>query len=368
LYQFNVVVPQLANGDHALVANVGGIASPTGVFLNVRTPVARPDLVVRAVSSAARGSIGRTLPTASATVANNGPGVAGAFRVSWYYSRDAAIDFTDTFSGWSCTVTNGLAVGGTFVCAGDIGVPAGLTPGTWRLGAIVDDLQQLTEESETNNSLVAPTAITLELPVANGLIAAPGGLGFVGSAATNPLPQELRITSPTPGRVFRISSNQTFVTLSASQATTPTTIQVRVNTVGLAPGYYGAEIFISPVEDASNALNVKVGIVVPTPNVTNQLLVNPVAVDFTARAGGPDPAPQVVRFTATGAGDLYWWVLGTADGGSWVTGLDTGGGTVRLVASPQGLAPGTYRATLHVFGPRYVNSYFSVPISFTVSP
>ena len=55
LYQFNVVVPQLADGDHALIAEVGGVKSPAGVFLNLRSPPPLPDLEVREVRSAARG-------------------------------------------------------------------------------------------------------------------------------------------------------------------------------------------------------------------------------------------------------------------------------------------------------------------------
>jgi uncharacterized protein (TIGR03437 family) len=35
LYQFNLTIPDLADGDHAIIANVGGTSSPSTVFLSV---------------------------------------------------------------------------------------------------------------------------------------------------------------------------------------------------------------------------------------------------------------------------------------------------------------------------------------------
>jgi len=36
LYQFNVTVPNLPNGDAAVVASIGGVATQTGVTLTVQ--------------------------------------------------------------------------------------------------------------------------------------------------------------------------------------------------------------------------------------------------------------------------------------------------------------------------------------------
>ena len=36
LYQFNITVPDLADGDHAIVAEAGGARSSTTVFLSIR--------------------------------------------------------------------------------------------------------------------------------------------------------------------------------------------------------------------------------------------------------------------------------------------------------------------------------------------
>lgn len=36
LYQFNVTVPALANGDHAVVATIAGLPTQSGVLLKVQ--------------------------------------------------------------------------------------------------------------------------------------------------------------------------------------------------------------------------------------------------------------------------------------------------------------------------------------------
>jgi hypothetical protein len=36
LYQFNLTVPDLADGDHAIIAEVGPVKSAASVFLSVR--------------------------------------------------------------------------------------------------------------------------------------------------------------------------------------------------------------------------------------------------------------------------------------------------------------------------------------------
>ena len=38
LYQFNVVIPSVADGDQTLAATLGGVSTPPGSFLSVRTP------------------------------------------------------------------------------------------------------------------------------------------------------------------------------------------------------------------------------------------------------------------------------------------------------------------------------------------
>ena len=40
-------------------------------------------------------------------------------------------------------------------------VPAGLSPGNYHVGVVIDDLQAVVEDDETNNIAVAPTLFTV---------------------------------------------------------------------------------------------------------------------------------------------------------------------------------------------------------------
>lgn len=115
----------------------------------------QPDLVVTSLSGPSTGTIGGQI-TVSVTVANQGSTDAGAFRLGFYFSTDSTITTGHTYSGWYCNFP-GLAAGTTDLCSGPIGVPLSLTPGTYYLGAIADDLGQVAESNENNNARVADT-------------------------------------------------------------------------------------------------------------------------------------------------------------------------------------------------------------------
>ncbi|MBI2875886.1 MAG: hypothetical protein HYY20_03290 [Candidatus Tectomicrobia bacterium] len=87
---------------------------------------------------------------------------AGAFQLRYYYSTDSTITPGDIKSEWYCALS-GLATGATSTCNGPIGVPLSLSPGTYYLGAIVDDPGAITESDENNNARSADTERTVFL-------------------------------------------------------------------------------------------------------------------------------------------------------------------------------------------------------------
>ena len=100
------------------------------------------------------------------------------FRLAFYFSTDSTITTDDTFSGSYCDIAP-LAGGGTSNCTVAVTVPAGLVPGTYYLGAILDDMNVLAEGNETNNSRAADSgAVTLVSTciLKMGLSLAPGNL------------------------------------------------------------------------------------------------------------------------------------------------------------------------------------------------
>ncbi len=114
-------------------------------------PQSLPDLVVTSFTAPTNGTIGRTISGTRLEVRNQSPTAAGSFRIGYYLSSDAAISTGDIDTQWFCAATNGLAPGASFVCTGEIGIPAGIAAGTLYLGAYVDNQGEVAESNERNN-------------------------------------------------------------------------------------------------------------------------------------------------------------------------------------------------------------------------
>jgi subtilase family serine protease len=69
------------------------------------------------------------------------------------------------FTESGCTYTVGLGVGAQATCTGAVSIPSTLTPGNYFLGAIVDDLSQVAESNENNNTRAIAAAIPIAQPV-----------------------------------------------------------------------------------------------------------------------------------------------------------------------------------------------------------
>ncbi len=136
--------------------------SHTAVHLCAPLPTTKADLVVTALTAPTSGTIGATLAGVSMTVTNQGQAAAVAFRVGFYFSSSTVMTSSTMFSGTSCSVSAGLAVGGTFTCSSTVTVPSSLAGGTWYLLASADDQNQVDESDEGNNVRAADTgSITL---------------------------------------------------------------------------------------------------------------------------------------------------------------------------------------------------------------
>ena len=90
-------------------------------------------------------------------MANSGELASGPFRVGVYLSDDDTITTDDTLIGWRDGLDLSAAQSST--ASTTITLPLDLTPGTYHLGAIVDDLDLVAEGDETNNTRVADTTL-----------------------------------------------------------------------------------------------------------------------------------------------------------------------------------------------------------------
>ena len=144
-----------------------GVTDQQGEYVYAYTiNVNAPDLVATSLLGPSTGVIGQQVDV-SAVINNQGSSDAGPFRVGYYFSTDSTITTGDTYSGSAC-VLGGLAVGISLICTGPIGVPTSLVPGTYYLGAIVDDQNQIAEGNEGNNAHTADSGpITITRAVAD---------------------------------------------------------------------------------------------------------------------------------------------------------------------------------------------------------
>jgi hypothetical protein len=147
-------------GTFPITVTGSPLGKTTVVNVSVGSPSA-PDLVVTQLTAPTAGTIGGMIQGVSATVRNQGSAVAGNYRVGFYFSTDPSITTADVFSGTFCNMPP-LNPGQTRLCEGPVAVPASLSPGTFYLGAFVDDLQAVPEADEQNNARAADTGpITL---------------------------------------------------------------------------------------------------------------------------------------------------------------------------------------------------------------
>ena len=126
------------------VKNVSAIFEPLG---------AAPDLLVTSLMTPPTATLSSAVSIAS-EIHNQGATDAGPFRVGFYLSEDPTITPEDTWIA-ACYYDKGLPAGESETCSRSYPVPLWVSPGPYFLGAIVDDLDRVAENRETNNARAA---------------------------------------------------------------------------------------------------------------------------------------------------------------------------------------------------------------------
>ena len=126
------------------IKNVSAIFEPLG---------AAPDLLTTSLAAPPAASAGSEV-SIDARVHNQGSVDAGPFRLGVYLSADPEITHEDIWFG-ACTYDSGLAAGQSETCSRNFPIPFRVSPGSYFLGVIVDDLDRVAEKSETNNAQAA---------------------------------------------------------------------------------------------------------------------------------------------------------------------------------------------------------------------
>ncbi|MGA8145945.1 MAG: CARDB domain-containing protein, partial [Gallionellaceae bacterium] len=279
---------------------------------NNNTTVATGTVTVTADVDLVPTSLGTTTTSLAAggnltvtdTVANQGtsPTSASSFRVNYYLSTDATITAADTLLGGR-NITS-IAAGATNTASTLVSVPAGLAPGVYYLGEIVDSGNAQPETNKANNALAT---VTITVTAAGGVDLVPTSI----SAGTSSVPvggnftvtdtvanQGISATSASSFRVNYYLSTDTTITAAdtliggrnissiAAGATNTASTLVGIP-AGLAPGVY----YVGEIVDSGNAQ--------PETNKANNTLATVGTITVTALVGGVDLLPTSLNTTAT---------------------------------------------------------------------
>jgi uncharacterized protein (TIGR03437 family) len=236
---------------------------------------------------------------------------------------------------------------------------SGLTAGTYN-GSV-----SITATGAGNSPLSYP--VTLVVSAQPVLTVTPSPLTFNGQAGgANPASQTLSVTSANGAVNFTAApattSGGNWLSVLPTSGTTNTTVQVSVNTSGMASGNYSGSITVTAPGASGSPAVIPVSLTL----AANSLTATPSPLSFSFQLGGTAPAMQTLSVGSTVAGLSFT----AASGASWL-GVTPGSGTtpqglsVSIVTT--GLTAQTYNTNITLTAAGAGNSPLLVPVSLTVT-
>jgi hypothetical protein len=330
-------------GTYLVYAAAGGAAAPVAFSLtNVAGTPVNVSVLSGSHQAAALGSAFAS-PLTVKVADGAGNGIAGAavtFSVPATRASASLSTNTVTTDGAGMAAVDAIASSS----AGNYEVHAGIA------GAPGPAIFQLTNLD--GQSLVpSPASISLS--------------GITGVSQTISAPLTVVATGGAPS--FTAVSSASWLNVTPSSASAPTTLTVTANTAGLGSGTYSGNVVLA----SANGVSVSVPVAL-TLGAPPRLLASPAGLAFEMNAGGPAPSPQqlsvasidgtfpfTVAATVTGTGP-NWLTLTTLSATSSST-------AILVSASPGGYLSGTYQGTISIT-PAATNgvSPLIIPVSFSV--
>ncbi len=217
---------------------------------------------------------------------------------------------------------------------------------------------------DADSQPISYSNVRVESTLSQVTIATPSPSSLLYSAlpgAPAPAPQVLNISAGGASTTWAVTSNQPWLTATASSTLTPGTLTVTANPTGLTEGTYNGAVTVY----APGATNSPLVIPVTLGVKTAVMSVTPTALNFFG-AIGLNPNPRSVNVTNIGTGVLNWAATATQ---SWdVLSANTGVAPASISVSPvpSGLANGIYTDTITVSSADVNNSPAQVSVSFLV--
>jgi uncharacterized protein (TIGR03437 family) len=200
--------------------------------------------------------------------------------------------------------------------------------------------------------------------------AAPTTMSFTGQVnGSNPVAQILSVTSTNGSVSFTAAAASTggWLSVSSPSGPTNTTVQVSVNTKGLAVGPYSGTVTITSPGATGSPITIPISLTVTALPV---LITTPTTLTFNYLTGSPAPAGQSVAVTTSNnASAAYTVTAAVVSGGSnWLqVSPPSGASPGSFLASfvPGSLTAGTYTGTITVSAPGFTSATVAVTVVVT---
>jgi uncharacterized protein (TIGR03437 family) len=183
-------------------------------------------------------------------------------------------------------------------------------------------------------------------------------------ATADPAQQQVAISNSGSGVLqWSAAADATWLTVSPTTGTAPSTLTVGVRTAGLAAGSYSGTVTVNASGTA--AQRIAVSLVIAPAQQAPAISLSTTQVKFSYTVGASSPPPQTVSITNSGGGTLNW--TAKTGGSSWLVISPSSGvapSTLSLSLNPAGLVPGSYTEAVNVLSG---SSATAISIGLTVS-
>ena len=256
------------------------------------------------------------------------------------------------------------------------GASTGTTPGNFTVGvanftglaAGVYSGSITITSSASNSPVVVPVSLTVL--AATPLTVSPSSITVTETVSSSaPVSQQpITLSSGTTPVQFTASpttnSGGTWLVLSPTQGSTPTTLTAIINAQGLAVGQYNGTITILPASGPAQTIAVTLNVAAPA-----SLSATPAPLAFSYQQAGSLPGTQSVALNSSGAPPSVSISAATQDGGAWLMVSPPNGTTpvnLSVSVAPIGLSPGTHSGAITITPTDPTIAPLTIPVSLTV--
>ena len=366
------VTPSSVTGPQGIVSfNVA--ADPTGLAagnysgqITLTMPPAAPVTVPVTVTVAQAGQTGGiTLSPTTVSLS----GAVGGMPVSQTVAVNApqgsaAVNFTAAATSQGNWLSVTPLTGSTPTQLTVTASPGLLSAGTYT-GAV--------NVSPTGGTAV-PLNVTLTIgggtPGQNGLTANPTTLTFAVAPNSGPSAVQTLTVSSASAQLTNISavpstaSGGNWLSVTPLSGSSPLSLSVSVNPQSLVAGSYTGSISVNAVGSTDPPLSIPVTLTVQSTQTSN-LTASPTSLTFNVPPSGSRTQSQTVSLTSSGGTPLQ--VTAAVLGAGWIAANPpnvTTPGTITVSINANGIADGTYQATLNLTSPGAAQ--VSIPITLNI--